>query len=202
MAMDDQRPARLFLSVVVVGARLAGCGGEASDEDEEAAPRDSSGDNQPAGAPTSPGVSPGATPPVGSEPTSVFPQVPDDCASPQQFSCADGFPSATVDGCVCDESAPLDASDCASDLEFACDGSVGFHYYGCQCDEALGSSLALLCQPQAALRCEQFLPRHDRCTCDADAPTTQADCEPDGVLKCASMRPVFGCRCDRFTGIR
>jgi hypothetical protein len=197
MATDDQRPARLFFSVVVVGARLAGCGGQASDDGEDAPARSSSGANPPVGAPTSSGASP-LEPEIGSS----SPQVPDDCAFPQQFSCANGFPSATADGCVCDERAPLDASDCASDLEFACDGSVGFHYYGCQCDEALGNHLASLCEPQAALYCEQFLPRHDRCACDADAPTSQEDCEPDGVLKCQSMRPVFGCRCDRFTGIR
>lgn len=211
MTNPAQRSRRLFLSVVVVGTRLAGCGGQTTDDDSPA-PAGSPPPNGPTGpsganssATGNPAASPAPTPVSSSTvPPPSAPLVPTDCEHPQQFSCSGGLPSTDPNStCSCNESAPLDASDCASDLEFACVGSAGLDFYGCTCDVALGQSLYEMCDPPTTLFCEQFLPRYDRCSCDAAAPISEADCEPGTNFSCQSVRPVFGCLCDpRPIGIR
>jgi hypothetical protein len=147
---------RLFHSVVVVGASIGtGCGGQSHATADPPAE--------------------GALPPVViAEDGGLIPRPdafwPNECASYAQFRCDRYSP---LEGCRCDDTAPLTPADCGGNARFFCE--------------------AFVCPPGVACP-----PRYNvGCVCRTDAPLVPEDCPGGpGQFECLYREPNESCSCD------
>jgi hypothetical protein len=178
---------RLFHTVVVVGAGIGmGCGGQSratSDrsEEEELPPVVFADDG---------GVLP--------RPDAFWPK---QCASYAQFRCDRYSP---LEGCRCDETAPLGPVDCGGNARLFCEALV------CPPGEicAYRNNVDCECRQDAPLVPEdcpggpgQFECRYDEpresCSCNPERPGHPESCVPTDAFVCLEYVPVYAtCECD------
>lgn len=181
---------RWFHTLVVVGAALAGCGGETAKTGMPATSGSggvASAGSSGAGGPSSAGTAGGAL------------ASPRDCAYAAEFVC-DDYPTRT--NCRCDTAAPHQMGDCASPLDFRCTRipipceetpsnlCFGDESVGCRCD-----TTGL--RPSDCATPEQFYCSFEPgfftdCQCSPDDSTSS--CGSSGIC-CQSDNPRFGCNC-------
>jgi hypothetical protein len=178
---------RLFHALVVVGAGIgSACGGQSRASADRRGP-----DELP--------------PVVLAEDGGVIPRSdafwPNECASYAQFRC-DRY--APLEGCRCDDAAPLGPEDCGGAARFFCEAFVCPPGETC----ASGFNVECECRPDAPLAPEdcpggagQFECRYDNprrsCSCNPERPGSPEDCTPSAAFVCQSYSPVyFTCACD------
>jgi hypothetical protein len=196
--MLSQRVSRLFHGVVVVGTTL-GCGGHAGDRKAPAA-----SDTSPAPPEPDPALRFAPAVPASTTPA-TFPGAPrpDDCDSPEQFSCESftAYPACAYYGvdcelaaCSCDGSRPTRPDDCEHAQQFQCEpGLYGGYVVGCECDAMAPVEAAECDQPQQ-FQCSASAP-DTSCVCNSDAPLDASACPASQRFSCRSYDPPTSCRC-------
>ncbi|MEY2932512.1 MAG: hypothetical protein RL033_3261 [Pseudomonadota bacterium] len=193
--MLSERVSRLFHGVVVVGSAL-GCGGQAGD-DKAPVPSEPT-----PGADPAPSLAPAI--PASTTPA-AFPGAPrpEDCESPEQFSCKSfpAYPACAYYGvdcelaaCGCDESRPARPDDCEYPQQFQCEPEpYGGYFVGCECNPDAPVQPGECEQPQH-FQCFSTSP-DTTCVCNPDAPINAGACPDAQNFSCQSYEPPTGCRC-------
>lgn len=192
--MLSERVSRLFHGVVVVGTAL-GCGGQAGDRKAPMPSNTSPTPPEPDAAPTpatstTPATSPGAL-------------HPDDCESPEQFTCesftaysacANYGVDCELAACSCNESRPTRPDDCTHPQQFQCAAALdGGYIVGCECN-AMAPLQSADCEQPQQFQCYTSTPETS-CVCNPDAPLDPSACVAPQEFSCQSYDPPTGCRC-------
>jgi hypothetical protein len=178
---------RLFHAVVVVGASIGvGCGGQSRvgadpPADEELPPvvlADDAG--------------------VIARPDAFW---PNECLSYAQFRCERYSP---LEGCRCDESAPLGPEDCGGRERLFCESYVCPP--GATCEHR--ANVGCECRPEAPLVPEDcpegpgqfeclYTAPLESCSCNPERPGHPESCTPSDAFVCSSYSPVYStCDCN------